>query len=164
MRRLLAMLIVVSSAGVVLAQGNQMNVVSDPRAKVGDFKTFSIGKGTVESVRFELNNRLFIKMIGDAIHDALVAKGLKETADKPDLVATFDIAGEEVLTSERSMIRGAGPRPTRFSEGTLTIDLKRPGETDPVWRGTFLDTEDVGSKLVTKLPEDARKLLAKLPR
>jgi hypothetical protein len=32
---------------------------------------------------------------------------------------------------------------------------------DPVWRGVYRDDEMTGSKLFRKLPEDARKLIAK---
>jgi hypothetical protein len=48
------------------------------------------------------------------------------------------------------------PRPLWFTQGTLVIDLIRPGETSPVWRGVYRDDEMTGSRLMRKLPEDAK--------
>ena len=45
-----------------------------------------------------------------------------------------------------------------------SIDLSRPNDTIPVWRGTYRDDENTGSKLMLKLPEDAKKLLARYPQ
>jgi len=164
-RRLICVIVLASSLSVVNAQtGDNMNVVADPKAKFDQFKTFSIGTNSIESVRFELNNRLFVKLVEDAIRGMLVGRGMKEIPDHPDLVITFNVKTGEVFTSGRGVARGQGPQPVRFTEANLVIDLTRPGETAPVWRGTFADKEDIGSKLVEKLPEDARKLLGKLPR
>jgi hypothetical protein len=135
----------------------------DPRANFAQFHTFAIGKGTVDSRRPELDNRLFVKMLGDAIRDGLVAKGLKEAAHDPDLVATFSVAGDDITSSAPGLMRGQGPRPVRFTQGTVVIDLSRSGDPAPVWRGTYEDEESTGSKLVAKLPDDAKKLLARLP-
>jgi hypothetical protein len=44
------------------------------------------------------------------------------------------------------------------------IDIFTRDGPAPIWRGVYQDDERTGSKLVNKLPEDARKLLAKYPR
>jgi hypothetical protein len=44
------------------------------------------------------------------------------------------------------------------------IDMKRPGDRDPVWRGVYRDDEQTGSKLVQKLPNDAKKLIERYPK
>jgi hypothetical protein len=75
----------------------------------------------------------------------------------------YRLTGEDVSTSRRGFARGMGPQPFRFTQGTLVIDLTRPGETSPVWRGVYRDDEMTGSRLMQKLPEDAKKLIAKYP-
>jgi len=52
----------------------------------------------------------------------------------------------------------------RATIGTLVIDLKKPGDTTPVWRGVYRDDDSTRSKLVQKLPEDARKLIERFPK
>lgn len=162
MRHCLATIVLAAGLGIVGHAADKISVSADPRADFAAFKTFSIGKGTVDNPRPELDNRLFVKVVEDAIRDAMIAKGLKIAASGPDLMVTFTVTGRDINGTERGVARGMGPRPVRSTEGTLIIDLTRPGEQAPVWRGTYLDEEATGAKLVQQLPEGAKKLIDKL--
>ena len=164
MRRGLAVASACLLLGAVCFAADELSVTVDPRADFSLFKTFSLREGKIDSPRPELDNRLFVKKLSATIRAALVSRGLKESADRPDLVVDYVVIGEDINTTQRGMVRGAGPQPLRFTEATLVIDLTRPGDTAPVWRGTYRDDEKTGSKLVEKLPEDAKKLIDKYPR
>src|SRR5262245_22203276 len=151
---------VVAMAGV---SADDLSVQIDPHANFSTFKTFAIGQTKIESPRPELDNPLFVKKLSSTIRAALIAKGLTETATRPDLVVDYTLTGEDVSVGVRGMVRGAGPQPVRFTEGVLVIDLSRPGDTAPVFRGTYRDDESTGSRLMQKLPEDAKKILGKYP-
>ena len=155
-------------AGLVMASvalaADEMSVQVDPRANLAELRTFTIRHGTIGSERPELDNPLFEKKLRTTIRVALTGKGLKEVADNANVIVDFMLIGADFSTSQRGLVRGAGPRPLRFTEGTLTIDLTRPGEANPVWRGVYRDDEQTGSRLQQKLPDDATKLLAKYPR
>jgi hypothetical protein len=94
----------------------------------------------------------------------MVERGLTHSPGHADLLIDFSLAGDDHTTTARGSFRGQGPQPVRFTEGTLVIDMSRPAETDPVWRGVYRDDEQTGSKLVQKLPQDARKLIDRYPR
>lgn len=151
-----------------------MSVNYDPNVDFSVFKTFKLRPASVESNRPELDNPLFEKMMERAIESALEAKGLTEADNLPGLFVDYRITNNEISTSRpgtqipagpgwRGRGTTTGPQPVRFTEGTLVIDLTRPGDPAPVWRGVYRDDESTGSKLVQKLPADARKLLAKYP-
>jgi hypothetical protein len=150
--------------GAVCVAADDLSVQVDPSANFAVFKTFAMRGSKVDSPRPELDNRLFVKKLSTTIRAALTARGLTETAAGPDLLVDFAIAGEDFNLGVRSPLRGVGPQPVRYTQGTLVIDLTRPGGSDPVWHGVYRDDEDTGSKLVQKLPEDAKKLVDKYPR
>lgn len=153
-----------------MLSADESNVQFDPRIDFAAFRTFSFRAQQVDSRRAELDNPLFLKKLATAIRRALIGKGLTETNGQPDIVVEFIVTGEEFGDVERRLIRRVpgGPvavrRPVRITEGTLVIDIFRRGDADPVWRGVYRDDERTGSKLVNKLPDDARKLLEKYPR
>jgi hypothetical protein len=140
---------------------DDLNVVADPGADFSKFRTFTFRVGKIDSPRPEIDNPLFAKRMTRTIVAALAAKGLRETPARPDLIVDFSISSGDINTSQRGGGRGIGPQPLRYTVGLLTIDLSRPGDQTPVWRGVYRDGEMTGSKLMQKLPEDARKLIAK---
>ena len=161
----------IALAGSVLLRADEMSINFDPKVDFSVFKTFLVREKTIKSPRPELDNRLFTKMLERTIESVLGAKGLTETEDLPGLFVDVRITGEDVSTTRRGNaipIPGqrsvsSGPQSVRFTEATLVIDLVRPGDPVPIWRGVYRDDESTGSKLVQKLPEDAKKLLAKYP-
>ena len=148
------------SAGIA---ADQFNVHFDPKTDFSAFRTFAMRDGTVTSLRPELDNPLFVKKLRTTIRAALIARGLKETTDRPDLLVDYTVTGEDVSIGVPTPSRNMGPQPHRFTEGMLVIDLTKFADTVPVWRGVYRDDENTGSRLVQKLPEDAKKLIAKYP-
>ena len=140
---------------------DDFSVVVDPKADFSQFKTFAIRVGKIASDRPELDNSLFAKKLSKTIQAALVAKGLREVSGRPDLLVDYSITNEDISTTTRGGGRGIGPQPLRYTVGMLVIDLMRPGSPAPVWRGVYRDAESTGSKLMQKLPDDAKKLIAK---
>jgi hypothetical protein len=160
-KRLLAAACVSLMLGAVRLSADDLNVVVDPKADFSKFRTFSFRVGKIESARPEIDNPLYAARMTKTIRAALATKGLKEIPDRPDLFVEYSIASEDVNTTQRGGGRGIGPQPLRFTVGMLVIDMTRPGDHNPVWRGVYRDDEMTGSKLAQKLPEDAKKLIAK---
>lgn len=148
-------------AGSVWLSADDLSVVVDPKADFSTFRTFAVRVGKIQSNRPEIDNALFAKRLTKTIRAALTAKGLEEVTGRPDLFVDYSIASEDINTTQRGGGRGIGPQPLRFTVGMLVIDMTRPGDQNPVWRGVYRDDEMTGSKLFQKLPEDARKLIAK---
>ena len=161
MKRVLAALCMSLMLGSLPLSADDLNVVVDPKADFSKFRTFAIRVGKIESARPEIDNPLFAKRLAKTIRTTLTAKGLKEVPGRPDLVVDYSIASEDVQTTRPGGGRGIGPQPLRFTVGMLVIDMTRPGDQTPVWRGVYRDDEMTGSKLMQKLPDDAKKLIAK---
>ena len=170
-RSFIAPLFAVTLLTMAVFAADAFNIEFDARADFSTFKTFALRAGTVNSPRPELDNSLFVKKLGSAIRGAVREKRLREVSTAPDLFVDYRITGEDISTVERGagyrgngmVIPGTGPRPLRYTQGTLVIDLVRPGESVPVWHGVYRDEEPTGSKLVESLPADAQKLIAKYP-
>ena len=159
---------------------DESNINVDATFDFSKVATFAIRPGRIDSQKPELNNRLFLQKIDAAIRAAVVAKGLKEVVDRPDVVVSFSVASMDysVTGGQRGtrtpdgprgsgirgeVIPGTGPIPELFTEGTLVIDMT-VGQTGAlVWRGTYRDEERSGPRLARNLPEDATKLLSKYP-
>ena len=160
--RFMGAVVAVVMASAVLLSADDFSVQVDPRANFATFQTFSLRSNKIATKRPELDNSLFAKQLSRTIREAFIARGLKESEASPDLRVDFSITGEEVSTTQRGI--GAGPVSVRYTVGTLVIEAVRPGQQDPVWRAYYKDDEGTGSKLVTKLQDDARKLIEKFPR
>lgn len=161
MRKILTTAAVCVLTCSVLVFADEATVDFDQHVDFSAFKTFALRPGTVASPRPELDNPLFVKELGAAIRAGLVARRLTEAANQPDLLVDYRITNEDVSTTRRG--GGYGPQPVRFTEGLLVIDILRPGESTPIWRGVYRDDERTGAKLLRKLPADARKLLDRFP-
>jgi len=171
MRGRLGVLACVLVAATVAVAADESSVQFDPTADYSVFRTFGFRTQRVDSRREELDNPLFVKKLVTAIRQSLIAKGLTESGGQPDLLLDFTVTGQEFGDAQRSLIRGVGPggpvrvtRPIRITEGTLVIDIIRRTDGEPIWRGVYRDDEETGSKLVARLPEDARKLVRQYPR
>jgi hypothetical protein len=154
----------VPGSSAVAPPADEISVSVDPKADFTLFKTFVIRDRKINSDRPELDNRLFIKKLESMVRAGLKAKGLTEAGSGPDLLVDLTLVGEDINTTTRQPGSGMGLEPYRLTAGTLMIDMKRPGDRDPVWRGVYRDDEQTGSKLVQKLPDDARKLIEKYPK
>lgn len=160
----LALCVIAVAGSAAILRADDLSTTMAPGADFTAFKTFTVHDGTVDSGRPELDNPLFVKKLVKTIRAALEARGLTHAMAQPDLIVDFTLTGEDFAVGARSPARGLGPQPVRFTEGTLVIDLTKPGDHEPLWRGVYRDDETTGSKLMQKLPDDARKLMEKLPK
>lgn len=170
-----------SAAAVVvcstIAVADYRSIDFDPSVDFAAVKTFAIRPGVIRSQKPELNNRLFLLALDDAIRTTLSRKGLKETQDRPDVTIDVSVAGMDysITGGQRgvripggprgrgTVIPGTGPQPELFTEGTLVIDMTQPASAKLIWRGTYRDEERSGPTLARKLPEDVKKLLSEFP-
>src|SRR4051812_2947248 len=97
-------------APVLLA--DHRHVVADDKVDFAGIKTFSLRAGGARTTKPELNNKLILKKVEDAIRVELSAKGLKESEDRPDVIVGFTV-GED---------RPNGPS-VIFDQGTLVIQV-----------------------------------------
>jgi hypothetical protein len=157
MRGLAALAVVALLAPAPRADSHHIEF--DPKADFPAFKTFAVREGRAVSRKAEINNKVLLTKIQDTIRTNLTAKGLTETLDRPDLVVTFSLAEQ----GQRGVV-GRGIRNTRVittSEGTLVIQMT--SGTSVVWYGVYSDGESDAAKLASRLPDDAKKLLAEYP-
>jgi hypothetical protein len=165
-------LVVALSAAVLLADDH--SIIFDEEVDFSTFKTFTMRDGRVTSDRPELNFPAAQKTLGEAIRTALTTRGLKEVADKADLVVEHSVAGVDYSIGPFGRAnaiqpgqRGRGGRASMgqvdFTEATLVIDLKRGDPGTLVWRGVYHDTENDARTLAVELPKDAAKLLSQYP-
>jgi len=164
MRRCVAALSLVVLFGAVRIFADDHSVDFDSRTDFAALKTFAVHDATIGSPRPELDNRLFVKKLGDVIRSGLVAKGLSESADRPDVLVDCTLTGKNYSTKVPTGFRNPRRRDLLITEGTLVIDLTKAGDSAPFWRGVYRDDESAGSKLMQRLPDDARKLIAEYPR
>src|SRR5688500_2873389 len=144
-------------------------------------RTFAIRDGKVNSARAELNNSLVIQNLRQSIRTALTARGMKETTGPPDVFVEFSVDGLDYSVGpfgRATRIEGRGQRggrgrsgrvdpesadPPGFSEAILVVDLLAPQPELLIWRGVYRDNERNVSRLVQKLPDDAKKLIGEYP-
>jgi hypothetical protein len=131
---------------LLLAQNHY--VESDSKTDFATLKTFMVREGQVTSQRPEFRNKHALNEIQSAIRADLLAKGLKEISDRPDLIVTFRV-------TERP--KGGG-----LSFGSLVIEMTRRTADSPVWRGYSEDSRTI-EELMKRLPDEARKLLSEYP-
>jgi hypothetical protein len=149
---------------LLLAPGliaDSRHIEADDKTDFSAFKTFVVREGRATSRKAEINNKLLLKRIEDAIRTGLSSKGLKESQDNPDLVVTFSLSEE----GQRGVV-GRGIRNVRVvntSEGLLVIDMTKRDTNSLVWHGIYTDQEGDAAKLAKKLPDDAKKLMSEYP-
>jgi Domain of unknown function (DUF4136) len=136
-------------------------VEADEKTDFTAFKTFAIREGRATSRKAEINNKLILKNIEEAIRSSLLSKGLTEAQDRPDLTVVFNLAEE----GQRGVV-GRGIRHAHVvsqSEGTLVIEMSSRDASRLVWQGIYTDDEGNASKLAKNLPDDAKKLISQYP-
>ena len=159
MRRTAAVAILFLLAPVLVADNH--HIESDDKADFSAFKTFVVREGKAASRKAEINNKLLLKNIEEAIRASLSSKGLKETTDQPDLVVAFGLEEE----GQRGVVgRGIrNPQVISRSEGKLVIEMTSRATNGLVWHGIYTDDEGNAAKLAKKLPDDAKKLISEYP-
>jgi hypothetical protein len=137
----------------------------DPSADFSKLRTFNIRMGQLEAKAPELTGSLVRKKIEDSIRTQLEAKGLKEVQGRPDLVVNFRFGAADKKQVESFPLGRWGRRrtETRFTEGTLVVNLMDAEGRELVWRGIYRDDESNPGKVSNKLPDDVKKLFSDYP-
>jgi len=140
---------VVLAPAVVLAQKTSFDY--DKTANFAAFKTYSLKDGT------KVGDPLIDNRIVSAIETELAAKGMKASAEKPDVTVVYHIAFDKqkditAYNTGRGGYRwggGWGTTDVRVNEilvGTLVIDVADANKGELVWRGVGVKEVDVQAK------------------
>jgi hypothetical protein len=163
--------------GGICSAADSGNISHDANTDFGALRTYAFRDGRIESLKPEIDNRLFRQRVNDSIRATLAKKRLQEADGNPDLWVSFHFADADFSEVERMgptripdipgqqrgfVVPGTAPRPVLFTEGTLVIDLHNAAN-ELVWRGTVRNREQSGPALSRKLSGDASKLMAKYP-
>ena len=157
---------------LLLAPGpapDEKSVDFDPSTDFSQIKTFVVGQGVLKSRKPELNSELVRKKIQDAFRGELARRGLQEQApgSQADMLVAWHFGSADKREVEAWPVGrwGGGTRytTTRFSEGTLVVDLMRLPARELLWRGIYRDDETNASKISSNLPKNIQKLFDKYP-
>jgi hypothetical protein len=125
----------------------------DKTASFATFKTYAIKEGT------KVGDPLIDKRIETAIEAQLAAKGLKASAEKPDVTVIYHVAFDK-QKDITAFSTGGGPYGYRWGGGwgttdvrvneiligTLVIDIADANKNEVVWRGMGVKEVDVQAK------------------
>jgi hypothetical protein len=148
-------------AAVVIADQRTINFDDD--VDFSKVETFAIGEIKSKSTLPELNNALLLQEVGDAIRTQLKTKGLRETADRPDVLMNCHIDDIYYDGPGRRPERGFGSDGARPIQGIVVVDMVQRDSNMLIWQGTYRDNEDNGSKVARNLPTDVAKVLSQYP-
>ena len=137
-------------APVLLADHH--HIASDETVNFEAIKTFLIREGSATTTRPELNNKLIIKKVENAIRAQLLQKGLTEDPNRADAVVSFRVGQD----------RRNGPR-TIFDKGTLLIDITKRDTNNTIWQGTYTHEESNPAKVAEQLGNRVQKLFSEFP-
>ena len=162
-------LLAIASLAVVVpsARSQKITVEFDQAANFGNYKTFAIRNGTLNSRSPALNSELVRKRIEADIEHDLSSRGLSEASGRPDLnvVYHFGSARKTELETYPAGWRGWGTRVVRvpYAEGTLVIDLRDTSTHSLVWRGIATEEKNDPNKIQGKLDDMVKKAVEKYP-
>ena len=162
-------LLAIASLAVVVpsARSQKITVEFDQAANFGNYKTFAIRNGTLNSRSPALNSELVRKRIEADIEHDLRSRGLSEVSGRPDLnvVYHFGSARKTELETYPAGWRGWGTRVVRvpYAEGTLVIDLRDTSTHSLVWRGIATEEKNDPNKIQGKLDDMVKKAVEKYP-
>jgi len=148
-------------------RADQKDTDFDPQTNFLKYKTFTFRQGQIEAKSPELNSPLVRKKIEDSIRSQLMAKGMTEVQNRPDVVVNFRFGAADRRQVESFPAGRWGRRRRietfRFTEGTLVVNLMDTDGRDLVWRGIYRDDESNPGKISNKLPDDIKKLFSDFP-
>ena len=150
MKPVAAVLIVLLVAPALLA--DRRKIIIDDKVDFSRIKTFLIRDGRATTIRPELDNRLFLANISDAIRRQLSAKGLTESPDRPDVTVSFTIGQD----------RPNGPS-VIFDHGTLVIEMTARDTAASIWHGVYTDETGTPARVADKMPGKVHTLLSEFP-
>src|SRR4029434_3889345 len=107
----------------VVVIADQRTINFDDEADFSKIETFAIGEIKSKSTLPELNNPLILQEVRDAVRRHLKAKGLREAADKPDVLMNCHIDDIYYDGPGRRPERGFGSDGSRPVQGILVVDM-----------------------------------------
>ena len=159
-----ALLTLVAASG---AFAQKIDVEFDQGVNFGNYKTFAIRDGQLNSRNPLLNNELTKKKIEGDIEKYLTARGLTIVTGKSDLNVRYHLgsARRTQLEAYPAGWRGWGTRVVRvpYTEGTLVIDLRDPTTRSLVWRAIAREEKSDPNKIEGKLDDMVKKSFEKYP-
>lgn len=155
------------SAALLLASSvssaTEFHVLADPDADFAGIGRFRVGKVTGVRDGGQAVPQATLDGLKGVVRSALIREGMKEDKDNPDIVVEvsagievpleardtqdlpyFDGTRWQVLPREEADTAPVpAPKPARFGEGTLRIDLRRVRDGHVIWRGTIDDAVQI---------------------
>ena len=161
--RLLAPFFLIALPALLPAQ--KVTVEFDQAMEFGSLKTFTLRNGQVNSKNPSLNNDIVRKNLETAIRKKLTEKGLTEATSQPDLNISYSLGSAKRTEVDRYPARWGGTRrvAVRYTEGTLTIDMRDPRRQELVWRAVAVTDERDPNKVQAKLDSMVKKSFDKYP-
>src|SRR5579871_6282361 len=157
--------VLVMVPAVLCAQ--KVTVEFDQAMEFSSLKTFTLQTGQIHSKNPSLNNDIARKNLETAIRKKLTEKGLTEAASGADVNVSFNLGSANRTDVERYPAgwRGWGTRRVayRYTEGTLTIDMRDPRRHELVWRAVAVSDERDPNKIQSKLDSMVKKSFDKYP-
>jgi hypothetical protein len=151
----------------VVGSAQKINIEFDETAHFSDYRTFTIRKGQINSKHPSLNNELTYKKIESLIRKHLVARGLTEVPDEPDLNVfyTLGAARKKEVDLYPAGWRGYGTRAVAhtYTEGTLVLNLRDAKKRELVWRSIAVEDKNDPIKIQEHLDDMVRKSVDKYP-
>jgi hypothetical protein len=141
-------------------------------------KTFTLRGAEFLIDRPEIRSPLVAGQVTAAIRAALLARGLRETAQDADVLVDWSVRGQRFAINEWGRAipldnSASGWRlppgnpwrdlPESFVEGVLVLDLTARSSGLLVWRGVYRDNERDSARVGQRLPDYARQLFVKYP-
>jgi len=158
-------LILILAAGIAAAQ--KVHTEFDESVDFSQYKTFAIREGRIRTKFPALDNSLVERKIENALKAQLTSKGLRETMDRPDVIATYILgaANRRDVDVVPAGWRGRARRRvvTNYTQSTLVIDLRDPAKRELVWRATCNDTASNPGKIEERIEKDVKKAFEKYP-
>ena len=145
----------------------KVTVEFDQAANFGQYKTFAIRQGQLNSKNAALNSDLVRRNLETEIRKRLTEKGLTETQTQPDLNVRYTLgsARRREVEAYPAGWRGLGTRILRvpYTEGTLVIDLRDRLKQALVWRAIAVEEKADALKVEGKLQDMVKKSIEKYP-
>jgi hypothetical protein len=151
----------------VVLPAQKVTIEFDEAMEFSSLKSFTLQKGQLHSKNPSLNNDIVRKNLETAIRKRLTEKGLTEASTQADLSISYSLGSANRTETERYPARwgGRGGRRVthRYTEGTLTIDMRDPRRQELVWRAVAVANEQDPSKISGKLDSMVKKSFDKYP-
>jgi hypothetical protein len=151
------------------AYAQKVSIEFDPGANFGNYHTFAIREGQLNSRNPRLNSELIKKRIEFDIQRDLSARGLAMVGGPgpADLNVHYTFGAARGVRPEAYPAgwRGWGTVIVRepFAEGTLVIDLRDPTTHSLVWRAIASVEKSNAEKVENKIEDMVGKSLKKYP-